>query len=316
MGKFIFIFFISFLFVACSFERLKQVTGEDDFAPLGKDQIIDYAWVQQNIYVAGRCTNCHGAWANLTSTSYPEVMSRTALSGKKYIVPGDPGASAIFDEINSGRMPKNGARLSQNRIDGLVLWIQQGAIEGGIVKPKPEDPLTDLDFQLINKKIIQPYCISCHSPGGEADYVDFSTYEGVKAKLNLADPKNSRIYKSVLSGRMPQNQPRLSDDNIKLILKWIENGAPNFLFELNYKTLSKKVFEPRCNACHNPSGEAFLYDFTSYDVVKEFVNLADPEKSLIYLNVKSGNMPPKPNEPLDQSDLNLILQWIREGAKP
>lgn len=316
MGNWLSVFLISFIFIGCSFERFKQVAGADDIVALGKDQIVDYAWVQQNIYVAGRCTNCHGAWANSTSSSYAEVMSMTAASGKKYVVPGDPEASALFSEINSGRMPKNGAKLSQNRIQGLVMWIQQGALEGGVsVKPPPPQGSEELDFQLINKKIIQPYCISCHSPSGEADYVDFSTYQGFKTKINLAEPKQSRVYKSVLSGRMPQNQPRLSNENIKLILQWIEKGAPEFSTELTFEALSKKIFEPRCNNCHNPSGEAFLYDFTSYDVITEFVNVSDPEKSLIYVNAKSGFMP-KIQPGLDQGDINLILQWIREGAKP
>jgi mono/diheme cytochrome c family protein len=82
-------------------------------------------------------------------------------------------------------------------------------------------------YSSINAQIIQPKCMTCHGPGGEAENIDFTTYAGVYRNVKPGKAESSRIYNEVESGDMPQYRPQLSDDEILAIYQWIQNGAPN-----------------------------------------------------------------------------------------
>jgi mono/diheme cytochrome c family protein len=76
------------------------------------------------------CAKCHGAEdpeEGLELTRY-----RTAMVGSMngpVIEPGDPENSYLVDQIVSGRMPKEGEKLSQAEIDTIIAWIEAGAPE-------------------------------------------------------------------------------------------------------------------------------------------------------------------------------------------
>ena len=74
--------------------------------------------------------------------------------------------------------------------------------------------------------VIQTHCYQCHDGNTSFGQVNLEGYNGLKI---FAD--NGRLYGAInhLSGfsPMPKNAPKLSDCNIKVINKWINNGAPN-----------------------------------------------------------------------------------------
>lgn len=80
-------------------------------------------------------------------------------------------------------------------------------------------------FSSINAGIIQPKCVSCHSPSGGAP--DFTTYGGVLRRVKPSSASTSSFYTAVESGSMPIDSPQLSDDEILAIFQWVQNGAPN-----------------------------------------------------------------------------------------
>tara|TARA_X000000950_G_scaffold265740_1_gene340357 strand:+ start:167 stop:805 length:639 start_codon:yes stop_codon:yes gene_type:complete len=96
-----------------------------------------------------------------------------------------------------------------------------------------------------------------------------------------------------------------------------------FLFsQINYESQIQPIFNTNCVSCHTPGGSATL-DLTSYNGVMTggwtgtAVEAGDHVNSLLYQRLilpqfTAGSMPP--NVPLSQSQINLIAQWIDEGA--
>ena len=76
-----------------------------------------------------------------------------------------------------------------------------------------------------------------------------------------------------------------------------------------YSWLRENVF-PLCNYCH-PRKRA---DFLSYDGVMQVVVPGNPEASLLYQKVVSGQMPPGALH-LSAQKIQAIYDWIRLGAK-
>ena len=64
------------------------------------------------------CAACHDTFEPL---NYAAVM--------QYVVAGDAAASTFWQVLDSGRMPKRRAKLSQDLIDGVAAWIAAGAVE-------------------------------------------------------------------------------------------------------------------------------------------------------------------------------------------
>lgn len=89
-----------------------------------------------------------------------------------------------------------------------------------------EDNLDCNDFGTLSYKTqIAPLLLSncgtsgCHTTGFAAG--DFTSYAGVLAKVN-----NGSMRKRTLDGTMPPNS-KISDDEIRMIVCWIDNGASN-----------------------------------------------------------------------------------------
>lgn len=230
------ILLLTVVFVSgCSFDRINYVQvpteNKNEKAGLGNSK-IDFTWIKSNVFQVGQCLKCHGAGKAIDLSTYTTAMAAIGRDGNKLIQPGDYQNSKLYVEVESGRMPRGGPKLSEDLIYSLAVWINMGAFENGVKKEdpidKPEEPgeVVELNFDFLKKKIFDPKCNTCHGPDGEAFYVDLTTREEVLRRVNLAEPDKSRIYKAVFSGRMPQGGPRMPDDEIAMILKWIETGAP------------------------------------------------------------------------------------------
>ena len=96
-----------------------------------------------------------------------------------------------------------------------------------------------------------------------------------------------------------------------------------FLFsQINYESQIQPIFNTNCVSCHTPGGSATL-DLTSYNGVMTggwtgpAITAGDHVNSLLYQRLilpqfTAGSMPP--NVPLSQVQIDLIAQWIDEGA--
>ncbi len=82
--------------------------------------------------------------------------------------------------------------------------------------------------------IFQNTCIKCHggSDGTKGD-LSLKTYDDMMKGgkdgqvVNPGDSKNSMLWQMVDNGKMPRRQPKLPQDQIDLIAKWIDEGAKN-----------------------------------------------------------------------------------------
>ena len=71
--------------------------------------------------------------------------------------------------------------------------------------------------------IIQENCVSCHSYGGSAGFLNLENYESIRNSVidgNLIDRINSTENPMPPSGNM-------SESTIRIIQNWEENGVPN-----------------------------------------------------------------------------------------
>ncbi|MFL2994627.1 MAG: FlgD immunoglobulin-like domain containing protein [Candidatus Neomarinimicrobiota bacterium] len=92
--------------------------------------------------------------------------------------------------------------------------------------------------------------------------------------------------------------------------------------QVDYNLQIQPIFDTNCTTCHNYAGSATL-NLTSFSglinggVSGPSIIAGDHENSLLYQRLilpvgSAGSMPP--NVPLSQSEIDLIAQWIDQGA--
>ena len=94
----------------------------------------------------------------------------------------------------------------------------------------------------------------------------------------------------------------------------------NLFAQVDYNTEIQTIFNANCTSCHmygNASGGLTL---TSYSGVMTNSNSGasvvpdDHANSLLWQRVNNGEMPPGNNPDLNSDEVDLIAQWIDEGA--
>ena len=96
----------------------------------------------------------------------------------------------------------------------------------------------------------------------------------------------------------------------------------NLFSQVDYYSQIQPIFDTNCTTCHNYAGSATL-NLTSFSglinggVSGPSIIAGDHENSLLYQRLilpvgSAGSMPP--NVPLSQSEIDLIAQWIDQGA--
>lgn len=100
-------------------------------APPGDDAPIDFDRDVRPI-LAKRCITCHGGVTRKAGLSFRfrDAVLAPARSGRRAVVPGDPGESELLRRITAGdddRMPPKGDRLTAAEIGTLRRWIAEGA---------------------------------------------------------------------------------------------------------------------------------------------------------------------------------------------
>lgn len=83
--------------------------------------------------------------------------------------------------------------------------------------PDPDECKPDISFQMDIKPIIDSKCIQCHN--GDVQPLDFRTYQPIKDNAG-------QVKALTASGAMPR-QGSLTEEQIKLIGCWVDEGAPD-----------------------------------------------------------------------------------------
>lgn len=207
-----------------------------------------------------------------------------------------------------------------------------------IKNPTGEQKLGDdkIDFAVISTQIFQPHCLSCHSQaGGNRAGVNLENYTNTKPFAEL-------VKSEIVDDSMPPDGP-LSDEKKKLVVAWVNAGAPEFAQQpapvptpapnpvppeptpqpapepvptptppppiepmLNFVIIKKQVFEPYCLQCHSAAGRnRGKVNLETYD---NFLKVKDEVRS----EVAGDFMPPR--SPLPAKEKEMLLTWIDGGA--
>jgi hypothetical protein len=146
----------------------------------------------------------------------------------KGFVKGDAANSQVYNAITrttSRRMPPIPTySLDSNQINIIGKWINQGMPENAC---KQAIDSSQYSYSAIIYPILKNSCFGCHNDKAEyPNSVLLQTYEQVKKyALNgqlLGTIKHQNGYKA-----MPENGAKMDSEYVRLIEKWIKNGALN-----------------------------------------------------------------------------------------
>ena len=110
---------------------------------------IDYESDIQPIF-NNKCTNCHGNLMGLDLSSYDNLMAGS--NNGDVIIPYDHASSELWVRINSGQMPPGNNDLTDNQVDLIAQWIDEGALPEASVSPCNEGytHIEDLPDNFVN----------------------------------------------------------------------------------------------------------------------------------------------------------------------
>ena len=163
----------------------------------------------------------------------------------------------------------------------------------------------------------------CHGPGSKRRS-DFTTYEGIMAKVVAGHPLRSEIYKKIdgLGANMPpKNYTQLTEQEIYYIKAWISMGAFNSsnciticdTTSFKFAKYIQPIMNTWCVCCHSTSGSSANgnVDLSSYaGIVKSIANnqlMGSVKHSLGY------NPMPLGGNQLSGCQISKIQSWINAG---
>lgn len=186
-----------------------------------------------------------------------------------------------------------------------------------------------VSYQLINESILKPKCISCH---GDSGSVSLETYSEVYGHIEKI--KNVTIT----TRKMPKSPyPGLTNAELELFATWIMVGAPEKPtsgaedppikvepLEPNFISINNNILKNKCIVCHSVGNTAERVPLDSAEAMinspLEIVIPGNPEESGLIISVSPNArklMPPKSSgiAPVKQEEIEIIKQWIENGAK-
>lgn len=205
-------------------------------------------------------------------------------------------------------------------------------------QPVPVNPF-EVSYQMVFEQVFDNNCITCHNATKSKGGVDLSNYTKAIEKLIPGQPEKSLLYTTLFRDAENPMPPKksLSAEQIQLIKDWILGGAkektegeinappvaielPVLPKEITFKMINEKILVKRCNACHDGAPGNYAPDFTSYKSLmdEEVIVPGNLEKSSFYTdiipNLKGEIDMPEDGEPLSASEVQLIKDWILNGA--
>lgn len=187
-----------------------------------KESDLTYALVNKNAFEQS-CLGCHSESA--AKPKRPLLDTYARIVENKQIV---------YEAVQSEDMPPKG--MVDVRRQLILKWLDLGAplvvvpqeppVTGGeppVVIPNPpvivpNPPLAEerILFAEVSAKVFAPHCIRCH---GEGEDFDLNLEAHAKAAAES-------IKSEVVSKKMPKGKNNtLSDDQINLVVKWVDQGA-------------------------------------------------------------------------------------------
>ncbi len=209
-------------------------------------------------------------------------------------------------------------------------------IFSGCENKKPDAmAMREICFDTEVLPIFQNKCAVCHNALDPIDDYVFSDYNSIMKSIAPGDPEGSTAYKAIISifgEYMPPDQP-LTIQERTIIRLWIEQGAKQSICYQD--TITDGTDTTTCfsrdilpillsscaiSGCHDNITHEGDINFSSY---ASFINdgeLVDPFNPLnskmyeVLLATGEDQMPPLPAARLTNEQIQLIYEWINEGA--
>ena len=216
-----------------------------------------------------------------------------------------------------------GGALDSEEIDALVTFIRSWQADPPVDFP-PEVETSTLSGS--GGELYQSVCAQCHGPNAEggfgpslrsADFRQSSTREEIFTSISEGHPASSMIaWGEILSS---QQISELTDFILSLPVSDGSSGGG-----VSFAVSVLPVLDSYCLACHSESAALGGWISTDYDgVVSSGVNgpavvAGDADASLLahkLLGTQSSGAVMPPGGTLDQALIDLILDWIAEGAQ-
>ncbi len=189
---------------------------------------------------------------------------------------------------------------------------------------------TGICFETDILPIFQSNCTQsgCHNSRDRRDGYDLTNYAGIMKGIVAGNFRKSEIYESLVEtgdDRMPPfPYDPLSQANIDLIAKWIQEGAKNTFncantpttCDLNSVTYSGTIaplMAKYCNGCHSGTAPSGNIRTANYTALKTLTTRPSFMGSMRHL---SGFSPmPQNAAKLSTCQLDQIQKWLDLGAK-
>ncbi len=182
------------------------------------------------------------------------------------------------------------------------------------------------------RPIFDEHCLGCHNPDKAKGELELTDYGGVMKGSYVGpiiDKKNYKPESSILylvvtrqqSPEMPPDEPKIPEEQIQLIRKWIEEGAPK-TNKITYARDVRPIFKEHCFGCHNPDDKKKDLDLTTYQQTMagsssgSIVEAGRASQSKLFRVVAHQEKPymPKGADKLPARQIEVIRQWIGKGA--
>ena len=165
----------------------------------------------------------------------------------------------------------------------------------------------------------------CHGDGSAADGVELSTYDNIirTGRVRAGRPDNSKLFESVVDNdpgdRMPP-APRnpLSTEQVALLRKWIEQGAPNNSCSScpegspTYAAVVWPIIQRACTGCHSGAVPSAGIQLSDYSSVKASADAGTLARTIRH---ESGVIAMPYNQPkLPDCEIDAIVAWIDAGS--
>jgi hypothetical protein len=200
---------------------------------------------------------------------------------------------------------------------------------GGTIPPQvPCSPDTVYFTQQILPILVSNCSVpGCHDAASAQDGVVLTNYQSIMStgEIEPGDPNDSELYEVITESDPGDRMPRppqnpLSQQQIQLIYKWIQQGAKNNSCDqictdtvnVTYSLTVKNIITNKCQGCHSGGSPQAGINLSTYAGLK-----AEADNGRLWgaVNHNPGYSPmPKNGSKLSICELTQIQKWIGAGS--
>ena len=279
----------------------------------------------QELYVQN-CASCHGDFGEGGPNPARTDDVIAPISSSEYLsTRGDATLRAIISQgqPNFGMSPFGlayGGPLDDEEIDAILAYIRSWEQNPPVVLP-PE--VAQAPLAVSGAEIFAYVCTQCHGLEGEGLVGPSLRDEEFQSRIS-----DDEIFRTINLGHdataMIGWGGVLTSDQIQQLVTFIrtlgDKDSGQRPESISFSADVLPIFDRACKACHGNLGG---WDGTSHDTVLATGNNApvviagDPQSSLLVQKLlgtqSTGSLMP-PTGALPESEIQLIIQWIRAGA--